>query len=252
MLVAAAFVLGMSKGGLPGVAVIAIPWVADPEVLGPKQSTGFILPMLIAGDLFALSWFRRAVSARDVLRALPWAVVGVFAGWQILRLIPDDAADDSSRIMKYTVAGIVLFILAMQVVRKIKPPAAGGDSREQSLAGRAFSVFMGFLGGITTMLANAAGPVMSAYFLAMKLSKATFLGTCAWFFFVVNWLKFPIMLNEGMITAQSLATNLLLVPVLLLGAFAGILVVRHISRKSFEWVVIALAAAGCVKLLGLI
>ena len=250
MLVAAAFVLGMSKGGLPGAAVVAIPWVAD--MLGAKQSTGFILPMLIAGVLFALSWFRRAVSARDVLRALPWAVVGVLVGWWILRLMPDDAAaDNSTKIMKYTVAGIVLFILSLQVARKLRP-LAREDGGAQSFAKRVFSVFMGFLGGVTTMLANAAGPVMSAYFLSMRLPKATFLGTCAWFFFVVNWLKFPIMLNEGMITRQSLATNLLLVPVLLIGAFAGILVVKHISQKSFEWLVIALAATGCFKLLGMI
>ena len=110
---------------------------------------------------------------------------------------------------------------------------------------------MGSLGGITTMLANAAGPVMSAYFLALKLSKTTFIGTCAWFFFVINIFKAPFMLHEGMITAQSLKANLLLLPALLLGVFAGVLVVKRINQNIFEWAVIILAAAGCVKLLGI-
>ncbi|MCL1910570.1 MAG: sulfite exporter TauE/SafE family protein [Kiritimatiellaeota bacterium] len=245
VLVAAAFVQGMSKGGFPGISIIAIPWVAS--VIDGKQATGFILPMLIAGDLFALLYFRRAVSVRDVLRALPWAVVGVVVGWRILHLIPNG----SSKVMNYTVAGIVLFILAFQVVKKLMPTAPADDesAKRFSPIKHAFAVFMGFLGGVTTMLANAAGPVMSAYFLAIKLSKATFLGTCAWFFFVVNWMKFPLMLHEGMITAQSLKTNLVLLPAILLGAVTGILVVKRINQKIFEWIIIVLAAAGCVKLI---
>jgi uncharacterized membrane protein YfcA len=67
---------------------------------------------------------------------------------------------------------------------------------------------------------------------------------------VVNWLKFPLMLHEGMITKQSLHTNLLLLPALFFGTFTGILVVRFINQKTFEWIVIILTVAGCAKLLG--
>ena len=258
VLVAAAFVFGMSKGGLPGISIVAIPWVAN--LLGSKQSTGFILPMLIFGDFIALAYFRRVASIKDVLRALPWAIVGVLVGWQILRIIPDAK---SNKTMDYAVAGIVLFILALQILNKCKKsaPANSGDSSktENTDATRekpfpvlryAFSVFMGFLGGVTTMLANAAGPVMSAYFLALKLSKTTFIGTCAWFFFVINIIKAPFMLNEKMITPQSLMVNLYLIPAVLLGVFAGVLVVKRINQNIFEWTIIILAAAGCFKLLG--
>ena len=66
-LMAAAFIQGMSKGGVPGLTVMAIPLVA--MVIPGKASTGLVLPMLVVGDLFALFYWRRSVSVRDLLRA---------------------------------------------------------------------------------------------------------------------------------------------------------------------------------------
>ena len=46
-LMAAAFLQGMSKGGVPGLTVMAIPLVA--MVIPGKASTGLVLPMLVVG-----------------------------------------------------------------------------------------------------------------------------------------------------------------------------------------------------------
>jgi hypothetical protein len=108
---------------------------------------------------------------------------------------------------------------------------------------------MGFLGGVTTMLANAAGPVIGAYLLSLKLSKATFLGTSAWFFFIVNWIKVPFMVQQRMITMDSLRINLYMVPALVAGVAAGIFVASRINQKTFDILVTALAALACLKLL---
>ena len=58
-----------------------------------------------------------------------------------------------------------------------------------------FGGTLGFVAGVTTMMANAAGPVMVVYLLAMRLPKLAFVGTSAWFFFAVNWLKVPFSAN---------------------------------------------------------
>jgi Predicted permeases len=251
ILAAAAFVMGMSKGGIPGIAVAAIPWVA--MTVPGKASTGLILPMLIIGDLFALAWFRRSASIKDVLRALPWAVLGVFAGWWLLGKIPDD----NPKIMNRIVGVIILFILTLQIGKKLialkKPrdatpanPVRSGAN--DSPTAHIYAMFMGAFGGITTTLANAAGPVMSAYFLGLKLPKATFIGTSAWFFFIINWIKVPIMVKEKMISLESLRVNLYLIPALLLGVFAGIAIVKRINQATFEWVVTIIAALASLKL----
>ena len=240
LLLFSAFLQGMSKGGVPGLAVMAIPLVA--MVIPGKNSTGLVLPMLVIGDLFALAYWRRSVSVRDLLRALPWAVLGVVAGWMLLDRIADAQ-------MKPLIGGTVLFILGIHVWRKIRARKNEADGAAGDVGRPFFAAFMGFLGGVTTMLANAAGPVIGAYLLSLKLSKATFLGTSAWFFFIVNWIKVPFMVQQRMITMDSLRINLYMVPALVAGVAAGIFVASRINQKTFDILVTALAALACLKLL---
>ncbi len=235
-----AFIQGMSKGGVPGLSIMAIPLVA--MVIPGKASTGLVLPMLIIGDLFALAYWRKSLSLRDLLRALPWAILGVVAGWLMLGKIPDSQ-------MKPIIGAIVLFILGIHVVRRWRS-ARNLDQKE--ITGPAqyiFPAFMGSLGGVTTMLANAAGPVIGAYLLSLKLSKETFLGTSAWFFFIINWIKVPFMMQQDMITVESLKINFFMIPALVLGVSAGIFVVKRINQKAFDTVVTALAALASLRLL---
>jgi len=108
---------------------------------------------------------------------------------------------------------------------------------------------MGFIAGVTTMMANAAGPVMVIYLLAMRLPKFAFIGTSAWFFFAVNWLKVPFSANLDLMTWQSIRLDLMMLPLIALGAVAGILFLRRVPQKIFNDLVQILAAAAAVKLL---
>jgi len=239
ILLFSALIQGMSKGGVPGLGIMAVPFVA--VVIPGKASTGLVLPMLIVGDFFALGYWRRSVSLRDLFRALPWAILGVIVGWLLLGKIQDHQ-------MRPVIGGTVLFILSIRAFRTWNDSRKGKhDSRVRG--GRLFAAFMGALGGITTMLANAAGPVIGAYLLSLKLSKETFLGTSAWFCFIVNWIKLPFMLHQSMITTESLKVNICLVPALVLGVGAGVWVIRRINQKTFDWLVTSLAALASLRLL---
>ncbi|MCD7915957.1 MAG: sulfite exporter TauE/SafE family protein [Tannerellaceae bacterium] len=55
-----------------------------------------------------------------------------------------------------------------------------------------YAPIFGLMGGFTTMIGNAAGPVMAVYLLSMRLPKYSFVGASAWFFLVVNYLKLPL------------------------------------------------------------
>ncbi len=109
--------------------------------------------------------------------------------------------------------------------------------------------FYGVLGGFTTMVANAAGPVMSMYFLAARLPVQVFLGTAAWFFAAVNVAKVPFSIGLGLITPHGLLIDLILVPAVVIGALVGRRIAAAISQRLFEQIVIVLTVAGAVYLL---
>ena len=99
------------------------------------------------------------------------------------------------------------------------------------------------------MLANAAGAITAFYFLARRMDKMTFVGTAAWFFFVVNLAKVPFSVDLGLINKESLLFDLMLLPVVLAGGVAGRILLKRVPQKLFEWITIALAVAAAVRLL---
>jgi uncharacterized membrane protein YfcA len=112
-----------------------------------------------------------------------------------------------------------------------------------------FAAGLGFMAGVTTMMANAAGPIMIIYLLAMRLPKIEFVGTGAWFFFVVNWLKVPFSANLELMTVESVKLDLMMLPFIAVGAMAGIFFLKRIPQKAFTAIVQILAAAAAIKLL---
>ena len=99
--------------------------------------------------------------------------------------------------------------MAITVWRRYRTPETPSDR-----AAKVARAGYGSLGGFTTMVANAGGPVMSMYFLAAKFPVKAFLGTAAWFFAIVNVAKLPFSIGLGLITPGTLILDLLLVPLL--------------------------------------
>jgi uncharacterized membrane protein YfcA len=227
--------VGVSKTGIPGLGILHVPLMA--MVLPARESTGILLGMLILGDLFAATYYHRKAEWKHVLRLLPSAFAGIVAGWQAMRFVTDKQ-------LQPIIGVIVLLMLAIHYWRT---RVRGEDAPVP--AQWWFAATLGFVAGVTTMMANAAGPVMVIYLLAMRLPKFAFIGTSAWFFFAVNWLKVPFSANLNLITSQSLTLDLLMLPLIAVGAVAGILFLKRIPQKAFNRVVQILAAAAAIKLL---
>lgn len=227
--------VGTNKTGMPGLGILIVPLMA--LVLPTRQSTGILLGILILGDLFAIVYHRHNARWGHVLRLLPAAFAGIVAGYFGLKLIND-------RQLKPIIGGIVLVML---LINYWWTRAKGEDAPVPTQWWIAAA--LGFLAGVTTMMANAAGPVMIIYLLAMRLPKVEFVGTGAWFFFVVNWLKVPFSANLDLITAESVKLNLMMLPFIAIGAIAGIFLLRYIPQKAFNATVQILAAAAAIKLL---
>jgi len=230
-----AVVVGVSKTGMPGLGILPVPMMA--LAFSTRESTGLLLGLLILADLFAVTYHRRNARWRLVLRLLPAALAGIVAGYFGLRVINDQQ-------LKPIIGGIVLVMLGLNYWRT----RAGGEEAPIP-AQWWFAVALGFMAGVTTMMANAAGPVMIIYLLAMRLPKVEFVGTSAWFFFVVNWLKVPFSANLDLMTAESVKLNLTMLPFIAAGALLGILVLKRIPQKAFTMIVQILAAVAAVRLL---
>ncbi|HSW02012.1 MAG TPA: sulfite exporter TauE/SafE family protein [Sedimentisphaerales bacterium] len=232
-----AVLVGLSKTGIPGLGILMAPLMAMAFPDHVRQSTGVLLGMLILGDLLATSYYRQNAQWKHVLRPLPPAMMGIVAGWLAMDYVTD------ARLQP--IMGVI--VLGMLAVNFWRNRVRGQDAPIPSEWW--FAALMGFIAGFTTMMANAAGPVMVIYLLAMRLPKVAFIGTSAWFFFVVNWLKVPFSVHLDLITIQSIKLDLMMLPLIVLGAVAGILFLRKIPQKIFNDTVQILAAAAAVKLL---
>jgi uncharacterized membrane protein YfcA len=227
--------VGTTKTGMPGLGILIVPLMA--LVLPTRQSTGILLGILILADLFAIIYHRRNARWGHVLRLLPAALAGIVAGYFGLKFVNDQQ-------LKPIIGGIVLLMLAVNYWRT-RVKGEDGPVPTQWW----FAVALGFMAGITTMMANAAGPIMIIYLLAMRLPKVEFVGTSAWFFFVVNWLKVPFSANLDLMTIESVKLNLMMLPFIAIGAVMGIFLLKRIPQKAFNAIVQILAAAAAIKLL---
>jgi len=225
---------GISKTGVPALGILLAPLFA--EVLPARVSTGALLPILICADAFAVIFWRRHGSWKHLVRLLPWAVAGIVVGFFALGRVNDQQ-------MRYVLGGIVIVMLAVHVYREY---ILGAEASIPNTWW--FAAIAGFLGGATTMVANAAGPVMMIYLLSMRLPKDQFIGTSAWFFFIVNWIKVPFSVGLGLINADSLVFNAVLVPGVVAGAFAGLYLAKRIPEKAFMIAIQVLTLASAVKM----
>lgn len=227
--------IGISKSGLPGISLLHV--VLFAQLFPGIASTGVVLPMLVAGDLGAVALFRRHARWPHLMRTLPPALAGVAVGWWIMGRIPAGAFGP-------IIGGTVLVLAALQALRDWKP-----GLWQHLPHSRGFAWSMGFIAGITTMMANAAGPVMGLYLLAVALPKDAFVGTAAWFFLIINVLKIPFSLQLGLITPATLAFNALLVPAIAAGLLLGRAVVARLPQKAFDTLVLAFAVIASLRLL---
>ena len=231
-----ALIVGLSKTALPGGGTLAVALFA--AVLPARTSTATLLVLLIVGDALALLMYRRHADWKTLARLAPAVVAGLIAGAVFLAVANDDW-------VRRTIGVILLIVVAVTLWLRRRTSASASLGR----SGRAASIGYGTLGGFTTMVANAGGPVMSMYFLASRFEVKAFLGTAAWFFAIVNIAKLPFAIGLGLLNAHTLLIDLVLVPAVLVGGLAGRLLADRMNQAVFERVVYALTIVAAVYLI---
>jgi uncharacterized membrane protein YfcA len=230
-----AVLTGLSKTGIAGLGILTVAIFAS--ILPAKASTGILLIVLISADIVAVRLYRREASWPHLVRLFPWTGVGILVG-----ALAAGQMDDA--LVRRVIGGILVVLVVIQVLRS-RPGAP-----TVPLAPRPWLVAAtGLLAGFTTMIANAAGPLMVIYLLAMRLPKVIFVGTAAWFFLVVNLSKVPFSYGLGLITPESLWTSARLIPFAVAGALSGPWVLSRMNQRVFESVALLLTLVAALRLL---
>jgi|TARA_B100001996_G_scaffold377618_1_gene360519 uncharacterized membrane protein YfcA len=210
--------VGMAKTGLGGLGLVVVPLLAN--VFGSKSSTGILLILLIMADFFGVYYYHRHAELKKIIQLIPSALVGIVVGVYI--------GDKISDLHFQILLGIIIASGAFMTFVKIDV------KRNKSL-----SILVGFLGGFITMVGNAAGPIMSIYFLSMGFEKNKFIGTAAWFFLFVNLIKVPFhIIFWKTINFEVFMFDIILFPLILIGALIGVWVVKKIPERPYKIFVI--------------
>lgn len=280
--VCSAVLVGFSKTGLPGVSIPAILLMTEACPNDARASVVAILPVLLVGDLFAVVWFHHHANWPRLWRLFPWVLAGMLPGIFVFKHFEGNA-------LKPWIGWLVLAMLAIELWRRwrewkvtrrrvapvtmrpneLRTFCAGCELVDlapcdecvrlaEQLSGthvelfpqaRWFVALTGFLAGFSTFIANAAMPVMSVYLISQGFNKREFIGTAAWFFFLLNLSKAPVYGALGMYKWWMLPFDLWLVAPVLVGCFLGVLILRHIPQRVFNLLALLLAGVAAVRMI---
>ncbi len=232
----AAFLVGLAKTAIGGVATIAV--AIGAAVMPARESTAALLLLLLVGDVVAVSIYHRACDWRLIRHLLPGVVPGLVLGAAVLAVIDDD-------VLRRGIGVLLLGLLALQ----LWVGRSGPRDEPARPWGRTARAATGVGAGFTTMVANAAGAVMTLYLLGQRVDKLRFLGTSAWFFLCINVAKLPFSAGLGLISVPMLVMAVVLAPLVVTGGLLGARLVRRLRQRTFEVAVLLASAVSAAGLL---
>lgn len=212
----AALLVGASKGGLPGIGMLAVPVLS--LVVPPIAAAGLLLPIYVVTDVFGVLAYRREYSRRNLLVLIPACTLGVGIGWATASVITETE-------VKLLIGVIGLgFVLSTWVRPKLGPPRPADWPR---------GLFWGALAGFTSFVSHAGSPPYQVYVLPQRLEKMAYAGTTTILFAIVNAEKLLPYWALGQLSIASLREAALLFPIGILSTLATVRLVRRIPERLF-------------------
>lgn len=226
-----ALCVGLSKTGVHGAGNVAVPLLA--VVFGGQQSSGVMLPLLCLADVIGVWYYHRHASWDHLRKLIVWAIAGVLLGTFIGGMIDDHT-------FKMVMVGIIFVSVAIMIWME-------RGHKEDVPDYFWFAALCGVGAGFTSMIGNLAGAFTAIFLLAMRLPKNTFIGTSAWFFMMINWIKVPFhVFVWKTITWDTFFLDLTAIPVIAFGAWLGIIIVKKLSEGAYRWFIIVMTLIAAV------
>ena len=215
--VPAILIFGIAKGGFGNaIGVVAVPLMA--LAVSPLQAAAILLPILCVMDVFAIRKFWRQWDVTNIVIMLPAGCVGVLVGSLTFSYLNEGHV----RLL----IGLLALIFALNFWLK----SPGSIQKEPDyIKGSFWSV----IGGFTSFGIHSGGPPVNIYLLPQKLHPKVFMGTCAMFFWITNYVKLIPYFILGQLDSQNLQTSLVLLPLAPIGVGFGYYLHTRVSPKKF-------------------
>lgn len=224
----------MAKTGVHGAGMMAVPLLA--AVFGGQISSGILLPVICLADAMAVWYYHRHASWHHLRKLFPWAALGTVLGTLVGGMINDE---------------IFKIIIVVVIIGSVITMLWLNRGHQKDIPDFAwFAILIGIVAGFVSMVGNLAGPLMAVYFLSMRLPKDEYIGTTAWFFMVMNWFKVPFHVwGWHTINLDTFLLDLTTLPFIAFGAYAGIVIVKHLKEHVYRWFIIIMTLVAAVFML---
>lgn len=217
----AAFLVGLSKGGLPAVGMLAVPLLS--LLMSPVKAAVLLLPIFVISDVMGMWLYRRDFSAVNLRILIPAGILGVVVGWLTASMVSD-------RVITFLIGAMgVAFCLNLWLRDQTKVLAQPAHALK--------GWFWGTVAGFTSFISHAGAPPFQVYMLPQKLPKAEFAGTATIVFAVINAAKILPYQNLRPYSSETLWSAAGLIPFALVGAVLGAYLTRRMADLWFYRIV---------------
>lgn len=246
----AVMLVGAAKAGFAGgVGMLSTPlmiYACHGSANAAALAVGIMLPLLIACDYVTMFLWWRRWSYRPVLLLLPGMVLGVAAGWAAMWAFQQYAggttgheSKTTNTILTLAIGLIAIGFVVLRVLRAVK-----GDLKPFK-PNLAHGTLAGSVGGLTSTLAHAAGPIIAMYMIPQRLPKDRFVATTVLYYWIGNQVKLLPYWKLNLLKTPALMADVALLPAVVIGALLGVILHNRVNEKVFALVVyVLLAAAG--------
>ncbi len=228
----AALLVGLSKGGLPTVGMLAVPLLS--LFMSPVKAAVLLLPIYIISDVVSVWLYRKNFSAPNLKILIPAGVLGVCIGWLTASFTSDSA-------VKLMIGCMGVGFCLNTWLRKTPQDKQAVNTKKGWL--------WGTVAGFTSFISHAGGPPFQIYVLPQRLPKIEFAGTATLLFAVINAAKIlPYQMLQPY-SVDDLMRAADLIPFALVGTVLGAYITKKIADVWFYRLVQAGLFAVSIKLI---
>ena len=232
MAIPSVILIGLSKGGLTGLGVLAVPLMAI--VASPMQAAAVLMPILLILDLVAVWTYRKSYDKITLLITIPTSIIGIIIG----AILVSQVNPDWIRI----IIGFIAISFTMSHWRNTKEKQPRGHSIVRG-------TIWGSITGFTSFVTLTGAPPYQMYLLPLRLNHRTYAGTFMIFFWMNNLLKIIPFMMLGEMNKTTITTSVILFPISLIFTFLGIWIVRKLPTKIFYEIIYILLFLVSIKLI---
>jgi len=181
----------------------------------------FVIPFISILDMTAslthIMHTRQHISWKVILRAIPFAFIGVPIGLFVLQTI------DTLILVK----ALGIFIILFAVYSLISPKLKKSDSI-------IWPAFGGFFGSLVGAMFGTGGPFYVFYFQLQQLDKSVFRATCAAVFLIDGLIRATGFTISGFYTSTVLLNIAYALPIMFIAMYIGNHLHTNITQRTFQ------------------